>query len=182
MTSRSLSPAACLALFLLCSCSPEAAPAPQDNTATVADTTSDVRMTVQTDAGPRHFTMELARTDAEQERGLMKRETLPPDHGMLFPFPLPMTASFWMKDTPLALDLVFIRPDGSIAAILPGKPNDLHPISAGEPVSAVAEIAGGTAQRLGIAVGQQVTWGDCSAPGKPAGLSADRSRFCPVAP
>ncbi|MBN8818031.1 MAG: DUF192 domain-containing protein [Sphingomonas sp.] len=138
-----------------------------------------VSLRISTASGARHdFAVELAIDEQSQERGLMERASLPPDHGMLFPFPYPRIASFWMKNTPLPLDLIFIRPDGTIAAALPGKPNDLHPISAGEPVSAVLEISGGRAAALGIKVGDRVQWGDCA--GVPPAAGAWRAdRFCP---
>lgn len=126
------------------------------------------------------LTVEVAITPADQERGLMQRKALPAGHGMVFPFPLPKTASFWMKDTPLALDLLFVRPDGTIAAILPGKPEDLTPISAGEPVSAVIEIAGGSAAALGIAAGDHVQWGNCPTRAAQAGATWDARTFCPA--
>jgi uncharacterized membrane protein (UPF0127 family) len=124
------------------------------------------------------FTVELAVDDQAQQQGLMGRKALPDDGGMIFPFPYPQVASFWMKDTPLPLDLLFIRPDGTIAAILEGKPNDLHPISAGESVSAVLEIARGRADALGIAPGDRVEWGDCASPA-PAANAWRADRFCP---
>lgn len=136
-----------------------------------------VPLVIATASGERRFVVEVARSDAEQQRGLMHRRHLDEGKGMLFPFTYPRTASFWMKDTPLALDLLFVRPDGTIAAILNGRPGDLTPLSAGEPVSAVVEIAGGTASRLGVAAGDRVGWGDCPAG---AGRAVSVEPFCPV--
>ncbi|MBT2185380.1 DUF192 domain-containing protein [Sphingobium nicotianae] len=128
----------------------------------------------------RAFIVELAVTEPEQERGLMERRSLADNRGMLFPFAFPATANFWMKNTPLPLDLLFIRPDGTIAAILPGMPNDLHPLTAGEPVSAVLEIRQGRAQALGIGPGDRVQWGDCAnGAASPAGVW-EADRFCPA--
>ena len=108
--------------------------------------------------------------------GLSGRTTLPTRTGMLFPFLLPRTASFWMRDTHMPLDLLFVRADGSIADILHGKPNDLTPLSTGEPVSAVIEIGGGQAAALGISRDDKVRWGDCSNPRR----NPDAIRnFCP---
>ncbi|WP_404333813.1 DUF192 domain-containing protein [Sphingomonas sp. MMS12-HWE2-04] len=122
------------------------------------------KVTVATRQGPRSFTVELARTGDEQERGLMFRTEIPADGGMLFtPYPGegggPREASFWMKNTPSPLDILFIRPDGTIAAIAANAApfsEDAH--KSGEPVSAVLEINGGKAAELGIAPGDKVSW------------------------
>jgi len=123
-----------------------------------------IQVTVHAKAGPRQFNVEVARTAAEQERGLMFRTNLPVDGGMLFaPYPAegagPREASFWMKNTPSPLDILFIRPDGTIAAIAENAvPYSEQPMKSGEPVSAVLEINGGKSAELGIAVGDKVTW------------------------
>ncbi len=112
----------------------------------------------------RQFNVEVARTPAEQERGLMFRTNLPADGGMIFtPYPAdggpPREASFWMKNTPSPLDILFIRPDGTIATIAENTiPFSETPVKSGEPVSAVLEINGGKAGELGIAPGDKVTW------------------------
>ena len=121
-------------------------------------------VTVQTKSGPKQFNVEVARTTAEQERGLMFRTNIPADGGMIFtPYPGagggPREASFWMKNTPTALDILFIRPDGTIAAIAANAvPFSETPAKSGEPVSAVLEINGGKAAELGIAPGDKVRW------------------------
>lgn len=123
-----------------------------------------IALTVQTSAGPRAFKVEVARSSAEQERGLMFRTNIPADGGMIFtPYPAdgtgPREASFWMKNTPSALDLIFIRTDGTIAHIAENAvPYDETPIMSGEPVGAVLEVKGGRAAALGIAEGDKVTW------------------------
>ena len=76
-----------------------------------------VGVTVETPGGARHFQVEVARTRDEQERGLKFRRSLPDDGGMLFPIDPIAIASFWMKDTRIPLDILFIRPDGSIASV-----------------------------------------------------------------
>lgn len=104
------------------------------------------------------FNVEVARTAAEQRRGLMFRQSLPPSGGMLFPFDPPQTATFWMKDTYIPLDMVFIRADGTIARIAANTtPLSLDPVGAGEAVAAVLEIAGGEAARAGIRPGDRVS-------------------------
>jgi uncharacterized membrane protein (UPF0127 family) len=123
-----------------------------------------VQVTVHAKAGARQFNVEVARSSAEQERGLMFRTNLPADGGMLFaPYPAegggPREASFWMKNTPSALDIIFIRPNGTIAAIAEkAVPYSEQSMKSGEPVSAVLEINGGKAAELGIAPGDKVTW------------------------
>ncbi|WP_436828141.1 DUF192 domain-containing protein [Sphingomonas sp. DT-207] len=123
-----------------------------------------LQVTVQTRSGPRQFNVEVARTAAEQERGLMFRTDIPADGGMIFaPYPAdgggPREASFWMKNTPSSLDIIFIRPDGTIASIAENTiPFSEEPSRSGEPVSAVLEIKGGKSAELGIAPGDKVTW------------------------
>lgn len=118
-----------------------------------------VPLTIATQAGRRAFTVEVARTQEEQGRGLMFRPPLADDAGMLFPSAVPEARSFYMKNTPSPLDLIFIRDDGTIARIAEETvPYTLDPIPSGEPVIAVLEIKGGSAARLGIAEGDRATW------------------------
>jgi uncharacterized protein len=111
-------------------------------------------------AGKQHrFTVEVARTPAEQSRGLMNRTSLSANGGMLFPFEKPKFASFWMKNTFIPLDMIFIRADGSIDRIAENTiPESLEPVVSGGEVAAVLELAGGTAARLGIDESATVRW------------------------
>jgi uncharacterized membrane protein (UPF0127 family) len=105
------------------------------------------------------FRVEVARTADEQARGLMFRESLPDDGGMIFPMNPPRVASFWMKNTVIPLDMIFIRADGTIARIAAETiPYSLEPVDSGEPVAAVLELAGGKAAALGIAENDVVNW------------------------
>jgi uncharacterized membrane protein (UPF0127 family) len=105
------------------------------------------------------FVIEIARTRDEQDRGLMFRKSLAPDGGMIFPVKPVCEASFWMKDTVIPLDMIFIRADGTIAKIeADTTPYSKIPVSSGESVAAVLEIAGGRASELGIAEGDKVIW------------------------
>ena len=105
------------------------------------------------------FTVEVARTRDEQAQGLMFRESLAPDRGMLFPYSPPEVAGFWMKNTLIPLDMIFVREDGSIAMIADNTiPGSLESVSAGEPVAAVLEIAGGRSAELGITDADTVSW------------------------
>ncbi|MEG3165006.1 DUF192 domain-containing protein [Sphingomonas sp. PB2P19] len=121
-------------------------------------------LTIASVSGAHRFTVEIAKTAVEQERGLMYRTDLTPNGGMIFwPYPAdggpPRAASFWMKNTPSPLDIIYIRPDGTIARIAENAvPFSETPIPSGEPVGAVLEIMGGRAATLGIAEGDRVTW------------------------
>lgn len=131
---------------------------------TQATPAKTVQVTIASANGPHVFTVETARTAAEQERGLMYRTDLTDDGGMLFaPYPPeggpPREANFWMKNTPSPLDILFIRADHSIARIAENAvPFDQTPIPSGEPVAAVLELKGGRASALGIAEGDKVSW------------------------
>lgn len=107
----------------------------------------------------RSFTVEVARTSAEQAKGLMFRTALADDKGMLFPFPQPRVASFWMRNTVIPLDIIFIRTNGTIESIAENTiPYSLDPVAAGEPVAAVLELRGGLTAELGIAAGDKIVW------------------------
>lgn len=113
---------------------------------------------ILTRSGERHrFTIEWARTAAEQAQGLMHRRHLPADHAMLFDLGGSRLAVFWMRETPLSLDIVFVRDGGEIARIQErAEPYSEALISSGEPVRWVLEVLGGTAERLGIAAGDRL--------------------------
>lgn len=118
-----------------------------------------VPVTIEGAAGSHVYQVEVARTVAEQARGLMFRTSLAPDRGMLFPFSPARRASFWMKNTLIPLDIVFIRPDGRIARIAAqATPLSLEPIDSGTAVAAVLEIAGGGAAAAGLRAGDRVWW------------------------
>jgi uncharacterized membrane protein (UPF0127 family) len=103
------------------------------------------------------FSVELATTDAERERGLMYRKELPPGHGMLFDFGRDQPVAFWMHNTYISLDMMFIRSDGRIMRIEENaEPLSDRLIPSGAPVRVVLEVIGGTAQQLGIKAGDRV--------------------------
>jgi uncharacterized membrane protein (UPF0127 family) len=110
---------------------------------------------IETKAGERSFTIEVADDPVERERGLMFREKMDDDHGMLFVFEDQREVGFWMKNTPLPLDLLFIAQDGTIKAIKQGEPFSEAIISPGEPVRFVLELKAGTSAKNGIAVGDE---------------------------
>jgi len=114
-------------------------------------------LTILTANGPAKFTVELADDPATQERGLMYRRSMAPNAGMLFDFHQPAYVSFWMKNTILPLDMIFIRPDGTISTIAANaKPYSLNLIRSAEAVRAVLEINAGRAAALGIEPGERV--------------------------
>lgn len=115
-------------------------------------------LTVVTQDGARHaFTVEVAETAEEQAKGLMFRTTLGPNEGMIFQRNPPDIASFWMKNTPLPLDIIFIGTDGRILNIAAQTvPYSLESVSAVGMTGAVLEIPGGRAAELGIAPGDLV--------------------------
>ncbi|RDE06973.1 DUF192 domain-containing protein [Sphingomonas aracearum] len=151
-----------LAAGLIAAALPGCTPGTANATAEAKQTLLPV--TVTGAKGVHTFKVEVAKTPAEQERGLMFRTDIPQDGGMLFyPYPAaggpPQVASFWMKNTPSALDLIFIRADGTIATIAENAvPFSEAPIGSGEPVAAVLELLGGRAAALGIAEGDKVSW------------------------
>jgi uncharacterized protein len=115
-------------------------------------------LTIVTRNGRHAFLIEVARNDADRAQGLMFRRSLAPDRGMLFDFGRQTQPTvMWMKNTYIPLDMIFIRPDGAIARIAENaEPLSTRTISSGEPVSAVLEVAGGTAARLGIKPGDRI--------------------------
>lgn len=111
--------------------------------------------------GVHPFMVEIATNDEERARGLMYRKELPEGQGMLFDFKRDQEVSMWMKNTYVSLDMIFIRADGSIDRIAENTiPESLEPVVSGGEVSAVLELAGGTAARLGIDETAKVTWKD----------------------
>ena len=111
-----------------------------------------------TDRGRFAFRVELADNDRTRETGLMCRTALAPDRGMLFDFKRPEdNVAFWMHNTLIPLDIVFIRPDGRVLSIARNAhPLDDSPLPAGGPVRGVLELAGGRAAQLGLMPGDKV--------------------------
>ena len=107
--------------------------------------------------GVYHFTVEVADTPKTREYGLMFRKSLAPDRGMLFNFKIPHPVAFWMKDTLIPLDMIFIGPDGRIVSIArKAEPLSQVPIPSGGTVLGVLEVIGGRADQIGAAPGDKV--------------------------
>ena len=153
-------------MLLMAACSPQT---PTDSQATGASAASEqtvhpesgldiVPVTISTDKGEHRFAAEVAATQEEQARGLMFRTQLGPDEAMIFPRQGDV-ASFWMKNTPLPLDIIFIGQDRKIINIAAQTtPYSLENVTAEGPTAAVLEIPGGRAAELGIGPGDAVAW------------------------
>lgn len=103
------------------------------------------------------FTVELADDDAERSTGLMHRGQMNDDHGMLFDFHTPRRVAFWMRNTFIPLDMIFIKSDGEIVSIFENVPplND-NTVGPERPVRAVLELNAGMSKKLGLKVGDMV--------------------------
>jgi hypothetical protein len=144
--NRFFAAAAALAVFTGCSAlTPPSAPLPVTT------------VTIDSDHGPVKFKVEVAADSQSQEYGLMNRKAMAPDAGMLFDFHRSSCEIFWMKDTILSLDIIFIRADGTISSIAANAvPYSTTQIPSMEPVRAVLELIGGRSAALGIVPGQKV--------------------------
>ena len=115
------------------------------------------QLTIDTANGPVRFTVEIADDDEERARGLMFRESLADDRGMLFHFQEPEYASFWMRNTVISLDIIFIGVDGRILNVAERTtPYSEASIPAAGLTRGVLEIRGGRAAELGIRAGDRV--------------------------
>jgi uncharacterized membrane protein (UPF0127 family) len=119
--------------------------------------TEQQTLEIASKSGVHVFSVELAVTDEERERGLMFRKQLPEGQGMLFDFKREQEVSMWMENTYVPLDMIFIRKDGRILRIAENtEPLSRAIISSRGQVLAVLEVLGGTANKLGIAAGDRV--------------------------
>ena len=118
----------------------------------------EVPLTIRSKNKLHHFTVQVAATPEQQEKGLMFRRSLGADQGMIFPYEPPQEVAFWMKNTLIPLDIIYIRSDGTIVRITKAEAMDLTPLPSGESIAAVLEIRSGRAAELGITEGDVVTW------------------------
>src|SRR6476660_6559646 len=143
MTSRLLPIVAGLVLALVWIAPPHAA------------TTGPLEIASKT--GVHSFTVEVVATEDERAKGLMFRRELPEGRGMLFDFKNEQPVAFWMKNTYVPLDMIFIRADGRILRIAENtEPLSTKIIPSGGPAKGVLEVIAGTAQKYGIARGDRV--------------------------
>ena len=152
--SRAARAAAIAGLFLTA----PTAPAPAFAQAAAKDSAVKTEpLTIATKGGPKRFDVEVMRDDAGRSRGLMFRRHMAPDHGMLFDFERSEPVTMWMKNTYLPLDMVFIRPDGTVSRVAADtEPLSTAIIPSGGPVSAVLELNAGIAAKLGIQAGDRI--------------------------
>ncbi|WP_298835489.1 DUF192 domain-containing protein [uncultured Roseobacter sp.] len=122
-----------------------------------AQTCRDGTVYLRGDWGSARFTVEIADDRSERAQGLMHRESMPASAGMLFIYPAPQSLSFWMRNTLIPLDMIFIDPQGIVRHIHHrAVPLDETPIPGGRGLTHVLEINGGMSKALGITVGSQV--------------------------
>jgi len=114
-------------------------------------------ITIDTPNGAVRFNVEVAKDTAARMQGLMFRTKMAADAGMLFDFPRDDYQAFWMKNTILPLDMIFIRADGTISSIATHTvPYSEQPVMSQEPIRAVLEINAGRSDALGIKAGERV--------------------------
>jgi uncharacterized protein len=150
-------------LAALAACSPrpaaEASPVAQPPAGHPVSGLRVIPVTIVTDTGRHVVRAELAATPAEQAQGLMFRTEMGADEGMIFPRNPPDVASFWMKNTPMSLDIVFIGPDRKVINVAANTvPYSLAPVGARGLTAAVLELKAGRAAELGIGPGTAVDW------------------------
>ncbi len=126
--------------------------------AAAAGPCADDQVTLRGDWGQARFTIELADEPDERAQGLMNRESLAQSAGMLFVYPEPKQVGFWMKNTLIPLDMIFIDASGTVVKVHANAiPHDETPIFGGSPdIKAVLEINGGLSERLGIMPGSEL--------------------------
>jgi uncharacterized protein len=118
-----------------------------------------IPLVVKTGTVAHTFQVEVARSRFEQAQGMMFRRAMGQDEGMLFPFEVARRASFWMRNTVIPLDIIFIGPDGRILNVAAdARPYSEDNILSEGPAAAVLELVGGRAAQLGIKAGDKVEW------------------------
>jgi len=127
----------------------EEAPAPRQDT-----------IVIESAEGAQLLSVEIADTPALRERGLMFRQRVPEDRGMLFLYEVVQPVAMWMKNTYIPLDMAFVRADGTVARLVEGtEPYSLETIESRERVAAVLEVAAGVGRKLGLKPGARIRHG-----------------------
>ena len=160
---RKAQPIILVCLAALSACSPgsaEGASASAPVTAAARHAESGlpvIPLTVTTRGGKHPFRVEVASSGAEQSKGLMFRSAMGGDEGMIFPLDPPRDAAFWMRNTLIPLDIIYIRGDGVVRSIARNaRPLDETPLPAGGTTLGVLELAGGRAAEIGLRPGDRV--------------------------
>jgi len=118
-----------------------------------------IPLTVVTSSGPHAFQVEVAASEREQARGLMFRTTMGADEGMIFPMNPPRPAAFWMRNTVIGLDIIFIGPDHKVLNIAANAvPYDETPLPSAGDAAGVLELNAGRAAQIGLKPGDTVNW------------------------
>ncbi|ESQ77052.1 DUF192 domain-containing protein [Asticcacaulis sp. YBE204] len=114
-------------------------------------------VSVVSTGGTHRFKVEIADDDVEREKGLMNRPELKADRGMLFIFPTAAERTFWMHNTLIPLDIIYITPGGEVLSIQKNTvPMNDTPLPSYGPASVVLEIQGGLSDKLGIRPGDRI--------------------------
>jgi hypothetical protein len=114
------------------------------------------RVVFETAKGRFPYTVEVAATSEQQACGMMFRERIAPGTGMSFPMQPPREAGFWMENTLLPLDLIFVSPTGRVLNVRQGKPHSRDVLSSDGVTADVIELAAGEARRIGLQPGDRV--------------------------
>lgn len=109
--------------------------------------------TVQIKLGTKTYTVEIAANDTDRQRGLMQRDSMPAEWGMIFVFPDEEMRGFWMKNTRIALDIIYVAGDGKVVSIHQMKPYDLNSTSSKGPAKYAIELNEGEAAKAGLKEG-----------------------------
>jgi uncharacterized membrane protein (UPF0127 family) len=124
---------------------------------TATPTTAPAAEVVRMQIGSETFTLEVADSEDEQEKGLMARESMPADHGMIFVFPDSRKLGFWMKNTLIPLDIIYIDETGRVVSVKSMQPHDLTAVRSDGPAMYAIELNQGAAARVGVRGGDVLT-------------------------
>lgn len=112
---------------------------------------------IEMQIGSKMFNLEIANDDETRQRGLMRRDSMPANHGMIFVFPKEEVLSFWMKNTRIPLDIIYVAGDGEVVSIKNLKPYDVTSVSSEHPAKYAVELNAGAADAAGVRVGDLLT-------------------------